>query len=58
MASQTNFQVLLARRPDGAPKPDDFDVRSGPIRVIAAAAVASDLDGYLTELRVKCASAF
>lgn len=31
MPSETNLQVLLARRPDGAPKPDDFDVRNGPM---------------------------
>ena len=29
MPSQTNRQVLLARRPDKAPKPDDFEVRDG-----------------------------
>jgi len=31
MPSETNLQVLLARRPDRAPKPDDFDVRNGPM---------------------------
>ncbi len=29
MPAETNRQVLLVRRPDGAPTPDDFDVRDG-----------------------------
>ncbi len=31
MSSETNLQVLLVRRPDGAPTPDDFDLRDGPM---------------------------
>jgi len=31
MPSTKNLQVLLVRRPDGAPKLDDFDVRNGPM---------------------------
>ncbi len=29
MAAQTNRQILLARRPDKAPKPDDFELHDG-----------------------------
>lgn len=29
MPSETNLQALLVRRPEGVPKPDDFDVRDG-----------------------------
>ena len=31
MSSDANRQVLLARHPDGAPKPDDFELRDGQV---------------------------